>query len=38
MSRRVDLPLSFEVFAGNRADVSTVQTIVRVMENKYGMA
>ena len=26
------LPLSFEVFAGNRADVSTVETIVRVME------
>ncbi len=32
------LPLSFEVFAGNRADVSTVETIVRVMEKKYGMA
>jgi transposase len=32
------LPLSFEVFAGNRADVSTVEDIVRVMENKYGMA
>lgn len=32
------LPLSFEVFAGNRADVSTVEEIVRVMENKYGMA
>ncbi|MEY4488055.1 MAG: hypothetical protein RIQ79_563 [Verrucomicrobiota bacterium] len=32
------LPLSFEVFAGNRADVSTVEDIVRVMENKYGQA
>jgi transposase len=32
------LPLSFEVFAGNRADVSTVETIVRVMEQKYGVA
>jgi transposase len=32
------LPLSFEVFAGNRADVSTVIDIVRVMENKYGQA
>jgi len=32
------LPLSFEVFAGNRADVSTVETIVRVMEKKYGVA
>ena len=32
------LPLSFEVFAGNRADVSTVTDIVRVMETKYGQA
>lgn len=32
------LPLSFEVFAGNRADVSTVEQIVRAMENKYGVA
>jgi transposase len=32
------LPLSFEVFAGNRADVTTVEDIVRVMENKYGLA
>jgi transposase len=32
------LPLGFEVFAGNRADVSTVEEIVRVMENKYGVA
>jgi hypothetical protein len=32
------LPLSFEVLAGNRADVSTVEDIVRVMENKYGQA
>lgn len=32
------LPLSFEVFAGNRADVTTVETIVRAMENKYGVA
>lgn len=32
------LPLSFEVFAGNRADVSTVEDIVRVMEKKYGVA
>ena len=28
------LPLSFEVFAGNRADVSTVEHIVRTMEEK----
>ena len=32
------LPLSFEVFAGNRADVSTVEEIVRAMEEKYGAA
>ena len=32
------LPLSFEVFAGNRADVTTVEEIVEMMENKYGVA
>ena len=32
------LPLSFEVFAGNRADVGTVEQIVRGMEEKYGQA
>ena len=32
------LPLSFEVFAGNRADVTTVEDIVRLMEEKYGQA
>ena len=32
------LPLAFEVFAGNRADVTTVETIVRTMETKYGQA
>jgi transposase len=32
------LPLSFEVFAGNRADVSTVEDIVKGMEQKYGQA
>lgn len=32
------LPLSFEVFAGNRADVTTVEEIVKMMENKYGQA
>jgi transposase len=30
------LPLSFEVFPGNRADVTTVEDIVRAMEEKYG--
>jgi transposase len=32
------LPLAYEVFAGNRADVTTVQDIIRVMEEKYGQA
>jgi len=32
------LPLSFEVFSGNRADVTTVEEIVTQMETKYGMA
>jgi transposase len=32
------LPLSFEVFAGNRPDVTTVEDIVRLMEGKYGAA
>jgi transposase len=32
------LPLAFEVFAGNRNDVTTVEQIVGVMEQKYGQA
>ena len=32
------LPLSFETFAGNRADVTTVEEIVASMETKYGVA
>lgn len=32
------LPLSFEVFAGNRSDVTTVEEIVKSMEEKYGQA
>ena len=32
------LPLAFEVFAGNRPDVTTVEDIVRTMEEKYGAA
>lgn len=32
------LPLSFETFAGNRADVTTVEEIVKSMEAKYGVA
>jgi transposase len=32
------LPLSFEVFAGNRNDVTTVAAIIQAMEEKYGQA
>ena len=32
------LPLAYEVFDGNRADVTTVQEIVEAMQTKYGQA
>jgi transposase len=32
------IPLGYEVFAGNTADVTTVETIVQAMEQKYGKA
>jgi transposase len=32
------LPLAYEIFAGNRADVTTVEDIVNLMERKYGRA
>jgi transposase len=32
------LPLAYEVFAGNRADVTTVEEIVEQMEDRYGQA
>lgn len=32
------LPLNFEVFAGHRADVTTVKDIVRKMEDRFGQA
>lgn len=32
------LPIGYEVFAGNRADVTTVEDMVEVMEKKYGQA
>jgi len=31
-------PLAYEVFSGNRADVTTVQEMVKIMESKYGRA
>ena len=35
---RDGFPLGYEVFAGNRADVTTVEDIIEVMEEKYGKA
>lgn len=35
---REGLPLSFEVFDGNRTDVTTVEEMVKIMEEKYGQA
>ena len=32
------LPMAYEVFAGNRADVTTLEDIVKLMEGKYGQA
>jgi transposase len=32
------MPLGYEVFAGNRADVTTLQEIVETMERRYGKA
>jgi transposase len=31
-------PLSYETFEGNRADVSTVEAVMRMVERKYGRA
>jgi len=33
---RSGMPLGYEVFAGNTADVTTVEEMVRQIENKYG--
>jgi len=35
---REGFPLSYETFDGNRADVSTMETILRMIERKYGKA
>ena len=35
---RDGFPLGYEVFAGNRTDVTTVEEIVEVMESRYGKA
>ena len=35
---RCGLPLGYEVFAGNRSDVTTFQEIIEIMESRYGKA
>jgi transposase len=35
---REGMPLGFEVFEGNRTDVTTVETIVSTMEQRHGVA
>jgi transposase len=35
---REGMPLGYEVFAGNRVDVTTVEEIVEAMEARYGIA
>ena len=35
---REGIPLGYEVFAGNRHDVTTVEQIIGTMENRYGLA
>lgn len=38
VTSREGLPLAFEIFDGNRADVTTVEDMVLIMERKYGKA
>ncbi len=38
VTTREGLPLAFEVFDGNRVDVTTTQEMVQIMEAKYGKA
>jgi transposase len=35
---REGMPLGYEIFAGNRTDVTTVEEIVEAMEARYGLA
>src|SRR6202790_2836367 len=35
---RDGIPLGYEVFAGNRHDITTVEQIIGTMENRYGQA
>src|SRR3989338_6220804 len=38
VTSREGLPLAFEVFDGNRTDVTTIEEMVVIMESKYGKA
>jgi transposase len=38
VTTREGLPIAYEVFDGNRADVTTTQEMVEIMETKYGKA
>jgi transposase len=38
VTTREGLPIAFEVFDGNRPDVTTTQEMVEIMEGKYGKA
>lgn len=38
VTSREGLPLAFEIFDGNRADVTTIEEMVLIMERKYGKA
>ncbi len=38
VTSREGLPLAFEIFDGNRVDVTTTQEMVQIMEAKYGKA
>jgi len=38
MASREGLPLSFEIFDGNRVDVTTPKEMIQIIENKYGKA
>jgi transposase len=38
VATREGMPLGYETFAGNRADVTTVEEIVETMEDRYGRA
>lgn len=38
VASREGLPLAFEIFDGNRVDVTTTQEMIQIMESKYGKA